>query len=56
MSGIFEVLNMKKPKYNLGISVSRHGEMTAKMLIELEDIMIKKAQMWYCFMEILTLH
>lgn len=43
MSGIFfEVLNMKEPKYNLGISASTHGEMTAKMLIELEKIMIKE--------------
>lgn len=43
MSGIFfEVLNMKKPEYNLGVSASSHGEMTGKMLIELEKIMIKE--------------
>ena len=43
MSGIFfEVLNMRKPKYNLGITASGHGEMTGKMLIELEEIMIKE--------------
>lgn len=43
MSGVFfEVLNMKKPDYNLGISGTSHGEMTGKMLIELEKIMIKE--------------
>lgn len=41
MSGIFfDVLNIKKPKYNLGIEASSHGEMTGKMLIELEKIML----------------
>lgn len=40
MSGVFfDVLNMKDPKYNLGINASSHGEMTGKMLIELEKIM-----------------
>jgi UDP-N-acetylglucosamine 2-epimerase len=34
MSGIFfEILNMKKPDYNLGISNSSHGKMTGKMII-----------------------
>lgn len=43
MSGIFfEVFNMKKPDYNLGINSSKHGEMTGKMLIELEKIMLKE--------------
>ena len=43
MSGVFfEVLNMKKPDYNLGIKASNHGEMTGKMLIELEKIMMKE--------------
>ena len=43
MSGIFfDILNMKVPKYNLGISGSKHGEMTGKMIIELEEIMIKE--------------
>lgn len=41
MSGVFfEALNMTKPNYNLGIVASNHGEMTGKMLIELEKIMI----------------
>ena len=38
----FDVLNMKNPDYNLGIKASNHGEMTGKMLIELEEIMIKE--------------
>ena len=43
MSGIFfNVLNMKKPDYNLGIVSPKHGEMTGKMLIELENIMINE--------------
>ena len=43
MSGVFfEVLNMKKPDYNLGVKASKHGEMTGKMLIELEQIMLKE--------------
>lgn len=41
MSGVFfEVLNMKNPDYNLGISGTSHGEMTGKMIIELEKIML----------------
>ena len=43
MSGVFfEVLNMNKPDYNLGIQASRHGEMTGKILIGLEELMIKE--------------
>ena len=43
MSGVFfQVLNMRKPDYNLGISGSTHGEMTGKMLISLEKIMQKE--------------
>jgi len=43
MSGVFfEVLHMKKPEYNLGIKASKHGEMTGKMLIELEKVMLKE--------------
>ncbi len=40
MSGVFfDTLNMQKPEYNLGIRASRHGEMTGKMIVELENIM-----------------
>lgn len=43
MSDIFfQVLNMRKPDYNLGINGSSHGQMTGEMLIELEKIMIKE--------------
>ncbi len=43
MSGVFfDVLNMRKPEYNLGISGSTHGQMTGKMIIELEKIMLKE--------------
>lgn len=36
----FDVLDIKPPKYNLGISSSLHGEMTGRMIIELEKIML----------------
>ncbi len=43
MSGVFfDTLNMKKPEYNLGITASNHGEMTGRMLIELEKVMLKE--------------
>lgn len=43
MSSIFfDTLNIKEPNYNLGISGSSHGEMTGRMVIELEKIMIKE--------------
>lgn len=38
----FDVLNMRKPDYNLGIKASKHGEMTGKMIIELEEIILKE--------------
>ncbi|MCF8009642.1 MAG: UDP-N-acetylglucosamine 2-epimerase (non-hydrolyzing) [Halanaerobiales bacterium] len=43
MSGIFfDVLKMKKPDYNLGINGKSHGEMTAKMIIQIEKLLIKE--------------
>lgn len=43
MSGVFfEVFNMRKPDYNLGIKSSKHGEMTGKMIIKLESIMLRE--------------
>lgn len=43
MSGVFfDVLSMKSPDYNLGVSETLHGAMTGKMLIELEQILIKE--------------
>lgn len=38
----FNVLNINLPKYNLGITANLHGEMTGKMMIELEKIMIEE--------------
>lgn len=38
----FKVLSMTGPDYNLGISESLHGAMTGKMLIELEQLMLKE--------------
>jgi len=41
MSGVFfDILGMNKPEYNLGIQAASHGEMTGKMLMELEKIMV----------------
>lgn len=43
MSGVFfDVLSMKSPDYNLGISETLHGAMTGRMLIQLEQVMIKE--------------
>ena len=36
----FNVLEITPPKYNLGISSKLHGEMTGKMMIELEKVML----------------
>ena len=38
----FDELNIPKPDYNLGISGGTHAEMTAKMMIEIEKVMIKE--------------
>lgn len=38
----FQMLNIRNPDYNLGIHGLTHGEMTAKMIIELEKIMISE--------------
>lgn len=41
MSDIFfDEMGIPKPDYNLGISGGTHGEMTSRMLVELEKIMI----------------
>lgn len=43
MSDIFfEELNIPKPDVNLGIGSGSHGEQTAKMIIELEKVMLKE--------------
>lgn len=38
----FKIFNMREPDYNLGIKALQHGEMTGKMLIALEQIMLKE--------------
>lgn len=38
----FEEMGIPRPDYNLGISGGSHGEMTGKMLIELEKVLIKE--------------
>ena len=44
----FEELSIPKPDYNLGISGGSHAEMTAKMLIALEDVIKKESPDWIC--------
>jgi len=37
----FEELDIPKPDHNLGISGGQHGEMTARMMIALEEVVLK---------------
>jgi len=39
----FEELNIPKPNYNLGIAGGSHGEMTGRMMIELEKVIQKES-------------
>lgn len=39
----FDELEIPNPDYNLGISSGSHGQMTGKMIIGIEDILIKEA-------------
>lgn len=39
----FDVLNISKPDYNLNIGSGNHGEMTGKIMIEFEKIVLKEA-------------
>lgn len=38
----FEELEVPNPKYNTGISQGRHGEMTWKMLNQIENVLIRE--------------
>lgn len=38
----FEEMNIPRPDYNLGVSGGSHGEMTGRMLIEIEKVLIKE--------------
>ncbi len=42
----FEELNIPRPDYNLGISGGSHGNMTGRMLIEIEVVLIKEKPDW----------
>lgn len=42
----FEELDIPKPDYNLGISGGSHAQMTGKMLMGIEDILIKEKPDW----------
>ena len=43
MSGVFfDVLNMRKPDYNLGIHGKSHARMTAEMMTALEEVILKE--------------
>lgn len=47
MSDIFfKDLGIKEPQYNLGIGSASHGEQTGKMMIALEEVMIKEKPEW----------
>jgi UDP-N-acetylglucosamine 2-epimerase len=47
MSAVFfEKLKMPQPMINLGINSCTHGEMTGRMLIEIENVFIRQAPDW----------
>lgn len=42
----FEELDIPKPEYNLGISGGSHAQMTGKMMIAIEEVLIKENPDW----------
>ncbi|MCR5723149.1 MAG: UDP-N-acetylglucosamine 2-epimerase (non-hydrolyzing), partial [Lachnospiraceae bacterium] len=42
----FEELDIPKPNYNLGISGGSHAEMTGRMMMSIEDVLIKEKPDW----------
>ncbi len=47
MSGqFFEELDIPKPDYNLGISGGSHAQMTGKMMIGIEEVLLKEEPNW----------
>ena len=42
----FEELSIPEPDYNLGISGGTHGEMTGRMLMEIENVLIQEQPDW----------
>lgn len=42
----FKELNIPEPDYNLGISGGTHAQMTGRMMMAIEDVLIKEAPDW----------
>ncbi len=42
----FEELNIPFPHYNLGIGSGKHGEQTGKMMVQIEDVLLKENPEW----------
>ena len=42
----FKQLNIPSPKYNLGISGGTHAEMTGKMMIAIEEVLLREKPDW----------
>lgn len=42
----FEEMNIPKPQYNLHIQSKHHGEMTGKMIMEIEKVVLKENPDW----------
>ena len=42
----FDELNISKPKYNLEVHETGHGSMTSKMIIKLENVILKEKPDW----------
>ena len=42
----FRELELTKPKYNLNIQEQLHGKMTGKMLVGIEEVLIKEKPDW----------
>lgn len=42
----FEQLEIPRPEYNLGISGGTHAQMTGKMMISLEEVLVKERPDW----------
>lgn len=42
----FDELNIPKPDYNLGISGGTHGQMTGRMIIGMEEVLIRERPDW----------
>ena len=53
MSAVFfEELGIPKPDYNLGISGGSHAEMTGRMMISVEEVLLKEKPDWLLVYEV----